>query len=191
MLISFAECVRVTGGQPFRGVLHIGAHFGEEGPAYHSNGVKTIYWFDGNKENIKRLFLATRMLQLHQQYFCETFSDQDNEKVQVPYQPDGAPTEVMDVVTSRFDTFYRRNIVKVELENVDFVRLNVQALTLKTLQGFGDLFQSYKNIRAVYLETSTEQTLQAIQEHMGKNGFVSSCFLESPTSSSVATLFTR
>lgn len=195
MLIPFTECIKASGGQPFRGVLHIGAHLGEEGLDYSQNGVRHVSWVEGNRHLMKHLYDATRSLPLRQSYFCELLSDVDGEHVQFNVTNNGQSSSILplgthqkhyphinvveqrDLVTSRFDTFLKKNIVSVELENVDFVNLDVQGAELRVLKGFGLLFDHYKNIKAVYCEVNFEEVyvganlVADIDEYLGKFGF--------------------
>lgn len=174
MLIPFKQCVKIY-GKPFNSVLHIGAHLGEEGKSYTDEGVKQIYWIEGNKHLLKDLFEATRLLPAKQQYFSEVLSDVDGEKVTFRVTNNGQSSSILplgthethypnikvvetrEVTTARFDSFYRRNMVKIELEKVDFLNLDVQGAELKVLKGFGDLFSSYPNIKGIYTEVNFEE----------------------------------
>jgi len=174
MLISFKDCA-TQAGRPFRGVVHIGAHLGEEGADYASNGVSQVTWIEGNRTLMKDLYDNTRILPLRQNYFCELLSDQDDEKVSfsitnngqsssilplgthLTHYPQIGVVETREERTKRFDTFYRKNITSIELENVDFINLDVQGAELKVLKGFGDLLNQYGNIKAVYSEVNFEE----------------------------------
>ncbi|MFA6049683.1 MAG: FkbM family methyltransferase [Candidatus Paceibacterota bacterium] len=194
MLISFADCMRIS-GRSFKGVLHIGAHLGEEGKDYAAGGVRQVYWIEGNKFLIKDLFDATKLLPLKQQYFSEVLGDVDGEKCNFRITNNGQSSSILplgtheqhypqitvienrDVITSRFDTFYRKNITKIELENVDFLNLDVQGAELKVLKGFGELFSKYPNIKAVYSEVNFEEVyvgapnVSQLDDHLRTFGF--------------------
>lgn len=195
MLITFAECIRATGGTPFKGVLHIGAHLGEEGLAYAQAGVRQVYWIEGNKLLMKHLFDATRALPLKQKYFSEVLSNVDGEKLTFRITNNGQSSSILplgthekhyphitvvetrEVLATRFDAFYKKNITQIELENIDFVNIDVQGAELKVLEGFGELLESYRNIKAVYAEVNFEEVyvgaplVGVLDEYLGRFGF--------------------
>ena len=78
------DCCNVNkqmGGASFKGVLHIGAHKGEEIQAYTECGIKQILWVEANKHIMKDLYDQTKMFPLKQQYINEILSDVEGEKV--------------------------------------------------------------------------------------------------------------
>lgn len=174
MLISMEDCVRTNirmGGIPFKGVLHIGAHKGEEAEAYTGAGVQQVLWIEGNQSLMKDLYDATKKFRMEQQYLCEILSDKDGEKVKfyitnnsqsssiLPlglhrfYHPLVRVVEIREVETIRFDSLYKKHAAMVPLEEYDFVNLDVQGAELKVLQGFGDLLQKYP-FKAIYTEVN-------------------------------------
>jgi FkbM family methyltransferase len=194
MLIPFDDCVQ-TFGAPFGGVLHIGAHLGEEGADYVKGGVKYVVWIEGNRTLMRHLFDATRLLPLRQAYFCEVLSDVEGEKLQFNITNNGQSSSILplgthkehyphiqvvetrEVVATTFKEFYRRNIVKLELELIHMINIDVQGAELKVLKGFDDLLDSYQNIKAIYSEVNFEQVYQGaplveeLDQYLCKFGF--------------------
>ena len=174
MLIPFSECIKFY-GKPFGGVIHIGAHIGEEAKDYQANGVKEILWIEANKLLMKDLYDNTKYVPVKQQYLCEALSDLDGEKVTFRVTNNGQSSSILplgthaqhypqihvvenrEVTTTRFDTLYRRHIAEIALENMDFLNLDIQGAELKALKGFGNLFVSYPNIKAIYTEVNFEE----------------------------------
>lgn len=195
MLIPYVDCLKAY-GKSFEGVLHIGAHLGEEGPDYAKNGVRYVVWIEGNKTLMRSLFDATRTLPLKQGYYCEVLSDVEGDKLTFNITNNGQSSSILplgthkehyphiqvvetrEVTTSRFDEFYRRNIVGLELERIQFVNLDVQGAELKVLKGFGDLLERYSNIKAIYSEVNFEQVYQGaplveeLDEYLSRFGFM-------------------
>lgn len=194
MLIPFTQCIQVF-GKPFKGVLHIGAHLGEEGIEYANNGVKYVVWIEGNKTLMRFLFEATRTLPIRQGYFCEVLSDTNNEKVEfnitnnsqsssiLPlgthkiHYPNIHVVEKKEVNTVTFKEFYKKNIIKIDMDLIDLINLDVQGAELKVLKGFDDLLERFRNIKGIYSEINFEEVYQGaslveeIDDYLKKYGF--------------------
>ena len=195
MLITFNECIRANGGKPFSGVIHIGAHEGEEIEMYSQAGVRNVIWFEANKTLMKTLYDKTKMHPVKQQYVCEVLSDTDGDKVEFHITNNGQSSSMLklgthkehyphitvvatkELITKRFDTFCRDNVAMVAMEDFDFVNLDVQGAELKVLKGFGELLNKHKNIKAIYSEVNFEEVytgapnVAEIDEHLIPFGF--------------------
>lgn len=173
MLISFEECIKQNGA-PFKGVIHIGAHLGEEGASYAKNGVKDVLWIEANKTLMKRLYDNVKMLPgVHQDFENLVLSNVDNKPVTLKVTNDTQASSIlpfgtlsnhyphikvaqtMELKTKRFDTFYREKIAFLNLTKYDFINIDVQGLELEVLEGFGDLFDKY-DFKAIYTEVNNE-----------------------------------
>jgi FkbM family methyltransferase len=122
-----------------------------------------------------QLFENTRRYEVKQEYFCEVLSDKDGEEVNFAITNNGQSSSILELgthkthhphihvvdtkklTTKRFDTVAKDNSDKINMNIVDFVNLDVQGAELKVLQGFGSIFEEYKNIKAVYTEVNTEE----------------------------------
>lgn len=194
MLIPFAECVRAA-GKPFTGVLHIGAHLGEEGPDYVAAGVRKVWWIEGNRTLMRELFDRTVALPISQKYFCQVLGDTDGEQVQFNITNNGQSSSILQlgthlqhypqinvvetrpVTTVRFDSLYKSEMRFLPLEEVDFVNLDIQGAELKALKGFGSLLTRFENIKAIYSEVNFEEVyvgaphVSEIDEYLRQFGF--------------------
>lgn len=194
MLIPFRSCIE-RASSIFSSVVHIGAHLGEEVNDYKENGVKSVIWFEANRNLMPQLFENTRRYDLKQEYFCEVLSDKDGEEVNFAITNNGQSSSILELgthkthhpqihvvdtkklTTKRFDTIARDNPNKINMNIIDFVNLDVQGAELKVLQGFGDAFSAYKNIKAVYTEVNTEEVyvgcalLPQIDSFLESHGF--------------------
>lgn len=151
MLIPFKECVRVS-GLPLYNILQVGANLGAQGPRFVEAGAKTIVWFESDKSSEMALYEATKLLRARQGYFYETL---------------GNGTQS----TMRFDSFYRKNMAFIDLEQVDFVGVETSGTELAVLEGFGSLLSNYKNIKAIYCRVNLEENPCAIDQLLGSSGF--------------------
>lgn len=174
MLIPFRNCIQLAGFN-FQGVVHVGAHIGEEVADYKDYGVKNVVWFEANRNLMPQLFENTRRYDLKQEYFCEVLSDVDGEEVNFAITNNGQSSSILELgthkthhphihvvdtkklTTKRFDTIARDNPDNINMNIVDFVNLDVQGAELKVLQGFVNAFTDFKNIKAVYTEVNTEE----------------------------------
>lgn len=178
MLYSFKDCISVSGGKPFEGVLHVGAHLGEEAKDYCDNGVKRVLWVEANKTLMKNLYDNVKMIPVQHMFANEVLSDEDGKQVTFNITNNGQSSSILPlgthkihhphvhvvdtktVTTKRFDTYYKENQVHINLFEFDFVNLDIQGAELKALKGFGNLFTRFPNIRAIYCEVNTEEVYE-------------------------------
>lgn len=174
MYIPFKQCVHLNGGQPFKGVIHIGAHHGQEGPQYLESGVQKVIWVEACRTFMAELYDRTMALNgLRQYYVNNCFSDIDGEKVLFNVANNGQSSSMLalgthatmyphikyvdsvEMETKRFDTFMKENERLYHFNDYDFVNLDVQGAELKVLKGFGS-YLTLPNIRAIYTEVNFE-----------------------------------
>ena len=174
MLINFKKCIELY-GNPIGGVIHIGAHHGEEIKDYAESNVKNVIWFEANKKLMKHLFDNTCKYQnVKQEYFCEVLSDTDDEEVSFHITNDPQASSILELgtvekhyphikviesqklKTKTFKTFYEKNNKVLNLKDFEFLNLDVQGAELKVLQGFQQLLKEYENIRCIYTEVNFE-----------------------------------
>jgi FkbM family methyltransferase len=194
MLIPFRSCVERAG--TFSSVVHIGAHLGEEAGDYKANGVKSVVWFEANRNLMAQLFENTQKHDMKQEYFCAVLSDKDGEEVNFSITNNGQSSSILELgthkiyhphihvvdskklQTKRFDTLAELNRNKIDLGSVDFINLDVQGAELKVLQGFGSILGNFKNIKAVYTEVNSEEVYVGcalapqIDAFLGEFGFL-------------------
>ena len=165
------DCVNLTGGQPFKNVVHIGAHEGQEGQSYVENGVESIIWIEASRRFMSRLFDKTKALNVKQKYINACLSNLSNEIVEFNIANNEQSSSILKLgthsklhpqvsyidkeilTTQRFDRLAIDQ--KIDLEKIDFINLDVQGAELKVLKGFGNILCS-NNIRAIYTEINFE-----------------------------------
>ncbi len=176
MLISYNECIKYNNNIPFNGVIHIGAHLGEECIDYKNNGVKKVIWVEANSKLLEPLVKKTQSIisndMMDQKYFNVLLSSTNNEDrdfyvtnngqsssmlklgTHKNYYPDIYVTEIQKTTTIRFDKLIEDH--KINIFDYDFINLDVQGAELEVLKGFGDIIKN-KNIKAIYSEVNFEE----------------------------------
>jgi len=194
MYINMNQCIQASGGKPFKGVIHIGAHHGEEAQDYVNCGVKNVLWVEANPYIMKNLFDQTRKMSLQTEYLNEVLSDVDNEETTLNIANNGQSSSILElglhaiqyphiqyvkrlpVKTKRFDTAVQENPTKVDMSKYDFINIDVQGAELKVLKGFGELLKQYP-IRAVYTEINFQELYKGcclvheLDEYLSQFGF--------------------
>lgn len=161
------------------GILHLGAHLGQEASEYASLG-KSVVWVEAMPEVYGQL---AKNLQSFpgQRALCALLADEDGaEKIfYVSNNSDGVSSSVfpfgdfgsgssslwpelglamvdqMTLRTWRLDTLLRRN--DIYAQNFDFWVVDLQGAELLMLKGSGDLL---KSCRALYVEVSTVEVYE-------------------------------
>lgn len=194
MLIPFKKCVE-TYGNIFTGIVHIGAHVGEEISDYYTNGVKQVYWFEANRNLFQQLYSNTSKYPVKQEYFCEAVSDVNDDEVNFHVTNNGQSSSILELgthashyphikvvetiklKTKRFDKIIESNPNKLSLTNIQFINLDIQGVELKALKGFGDLLDKFSGIKAIYSEVNFEEVyvganlVTEIDEYLKQFGF--------------------
>lgn len=168
------QCIQLSGGTPFKGVIHIGAHLGEEGQDYQDNGVEKVVWFEANPELMEELEKRTENLKkLKQGYVGACLSDKKGKAffnvanngqsssllalgTHAKLYPHIQYTKSIEVETHRMDEFEPLN---ADIHDYDFINLDVQGAELKVLKGFGELLK-LPNFRAIYSEVNSEHVYE-------------------------------
>lgn len=188
------DCIAATGGKPFEGVIHIGAHLGEEAEDYQNHGVKRVVWIEANPDLMTPLKQATGRFKFETQGYINTcLSDVDGDIIEFNVSNNGQSSSILELgthatmyphikYTKKIKTRARRfeELVKEKAvfpyEDYDFINIDVQGAELMVFKGFGDLLEK-KNIRAIYTEINLEHVykgcclLEELDEYLGKYQF--------------------
>ena len=194
MYISMQECVKANKGKPFKGIIHIGAHRGEEAESYAQVGIRNVLWVEANQKMMKHLYDETRAFPINSKYYCATLSNTNDEVVSLNIASNGQSTSILEfgthatmyphitftdrqtVKTKTFEQLVRDHISDINLDLYDFVNLDVQGAELKVLEGFGPLFDRFP-IQAVYTEVNFEEVyegcclIEDLDAFLYKHGF--------------------
>ena len=163
MLIEFKDIVAKY-GKP-KGIIHIGAHKMEEREDYLASDIKDIIWIEANPELVK---LNQSSTSPSERVFECAISDVDNQNYDFNLTNNGESSSILDlylhkihhphihvtetikVKSKRIDTLIEQN--SINIEDYDFVNIDIQGAELLALKGFGDYLRSVKYI---YTEVNT------------------------------------
>lgn len=139
MLIPIKECIKTyneKSNDKLKGAIYFGKNLGKEGSLLVESGIGNILWVESEKNKMPELYNATKFLPMRQQYICDTFSNVDR-----------------NGQSMRFDSFYKKNLSLIELENYNLI-LNLVDFgnELNVLEGFGQYLTDsrHSNFKAIY-----------------------------------------
>lgn len=164
MLINFRHLCSKYKFVP-KGIIHIGAHLGEEFGDYNSLGVKKIVWIEGNPEVFARLKNKLKGADMH--FINHIVSDKERE-YEFHITNNGESSSILEMdrhlihhknvhVTKTIKLKSKRmdNIIKdsnIDISEYDFLNLDIQGAELMALKSFGDLLS---HINYIYTEVNT------------------------------------
>lgn len=187
MLISFNDIIKKYGTP--KGIIHIGAHLLEERRDYLRNGVNNIIWIEANPFIFSKIVNTSNNIGFEKCYNL-TISDEDGKEYKFNITNNGQSSSILElekhkvhhphifvseIITTnstRMDTFL--NNEKIDLENFNFLNLDIQGAELLALKSFGELI---KNFKFIYTEVNTASLykncakIEEIDEYLNKFGF--------------------
>jgi FkbM family methyltransferase len=184
MLIPFST----LGVQP-RGVLHVGAHLGEEAPDYQAAGVQRVLWIEAQPSLIPAL---TKNVQpLGHRVVQALVSDADSDAPLPFYVTNNGQSSSMlefgthavhhpHVVVTAQVQLPTRTLASIlaqdpDAEAYDFLNMDIQGAELLALKGLGDA--GLQRMRWVYTEVNDAEVykkcalLSELDEYLGARGF--------------------
>lgn len=182
MLIDFRQLFPKYDIKP-KGVLHVGAHTGEEAPVYLELGIKRQVWVEANPDLIPRL---THQLSGNDEAIILNFAagEVNSDMMLNISSNDGQSSSILELGTHKIvhpDVRYVSavSVPVVRLDSVpmpfcDFLNLDVQGYEGHVLRGMGDML---KQFRWIYTEVSKDEvykgcmTLESMDLFMTVNGF--------------------
>lgn len=186
MLISLDKLISLY-GKP-KGIIHIGAHELEERSSYEKHGLHNTIWIEANPkltEKVKNNFKLNETERLFNFAAVETKqrevslnitnSDQSSSLLQLgthkEYYPGIRVTETIQVPAMRMDKFIEE--FAIQMNNYDFVNIDIQGAELAALKGFGDYLDHINYICAevneehLYVDCCLLTELNAFLEQKG------------------------
>jgi FkbM family methyltransferase len=156
-----------------RGIIHIGAHYAEEREIYQSMGVENVLWIEADPNNMPQLQANVASLPGHRALqACISKEDgkatpffrTNNAGESSSMLPMGTHKEmfrdihVTEQTTLQTVTFGKLvRDAEINLDNYDFLVMDIQGAELMALQGFGDLLHRFNG---AYLEVNVEPLYQ-------------------------------
>jgi len=185
MLIPLSNCIPHC-NKPIKGILHVGAHECEEQDAYTKIGIgiDKVIWIDAMSDKVEKYkHLGYNIFNLvisntddEDCNFNITNNGQSSSILELDkhkvYYPHIIVTQTLKMKTSRLDTFINNN--GVNMNNYNFVNLDIQGVELRALKGLGEYIN---NIDYVYTEVNREtlyennDLITDIDDYLGKYGF--------------------
>lgn len=172
-----------------KGILHIGAHLGEEITDYNFLGVKKVIWVEGNQDLMVSLNENIKNNEGHISYNY-LVSDIDDKEYDFNISNNGQSSSILEmgkhliyhphvnfieskkVKSKRIDTIFKEN--KINSEDYDFLNLDIQGSELLALKSMGQIIENFKyiytevNIGEVYKGCAK---INEIDEFLGGYGF--------------------
>jgi FkbM family methyltransferase len=168
MLIPFDYLFKKYSLHP-PGILHLGAHEGQEAAAYAALGIDRVVWVEALQEVFERLVVKIALIS-GSTALRACLSDSDGQRVvfnvasneqsssllelgtHAQAHPSVTYTGGIEMVTTRVDTLLKRNCVEVGpgwMLNVD-----LQGAEMLALRGMGKLLEKFDS---VYIEVNTKE----------------------------------
>jgi FkbM family methyltransferase len=188
MLIKFREIVNKYGTP--KGIIHIGAHLMEERNDYTSHGLYNTIWVEANPKVYSNIEFLNNEPN-NERVFNYAISDEDNKLYEFNITNNGQSSsilkldkhkihhpqihvsEIINVNSKRMDTLLLEN--NINIDNYDFLNIDIQGAELLALKGFGKLLN---NIKYIYTEINTNTLykdcalVSEIDEYLSKYGFI-------------------
>lgn len=165
MLISFNTLVQRY-GRP-KGIIHVGAHLMEERSDYQAHSLYNTVWVEANPKVFEQIQYVNR-LQAGERAYNYAISNIDNHTYQFHVTNNGESSsileldkhkehhphifvsDVIEVQSRRMDTLIQE--AGLDMQNFNFLNLDIQGAELLALQGFGEQLHYLKYI---YTEINT------------------------------------
>jgi FkbM family methyltransferase len=170
MLIPFREIKEKYGINP-KGVVHVGANYGQEAKDYNDNGVEDVIWIEANPQNmdilISNLSAYPNFNPLLVLNAC--VSDKDDQDVQFHISNnEGQSSSILDLEYHKIahqEVFYTETInlktttlntlfKKFDLSKFTFLNADIQGAELLMLKGATDVLQYFD---CLYLEVNEKE----------------------------------
>ena len=154
-------------GKP-KGIIHVGAHEGEEAVDYRVKGIDNVIWIEANEDLIPKIKANPHVRE--QPVICAAVSNKDGEEVtfkitnnfqsssilnlkeHLRHYPNITVTEERTVKTKTLDTIIEEN--NIDMSKYDFMNIDIQGADYLALKG---MQKNLKYIRFIYIEVNFQE----------------------------------
>lgn len=148
---------------PIKGVIHIGAHRGEEKSWYNDKNIKNVIWVEANpnyeysiKQNVGEDLVIISAV--GEEKKTVTFNIANNGQsssvlefgTHKKHHPEVSYVGKMEVQMDRMDNIIKEH--NIDINDFNFINIDIQGYELQAFIGFGDLL---KNFDYIYSEVNT------------------------------------
>jgi FkbM family methyltransferase len=182
MLIELGQLIQKF-NLNIKGVIHVGAHVGQEYSTYNKQGINHIIWFEPVKETYQKLVfnlpsnsitynIALGNEEGEKEMFIETVNGGQSSSVLEP----GTHLKTYPNIT--FDTKQKVQMLRLDSfafpDTVNMLNMDVQGYELEVLKG---AINTLKHIDIIYTEINTEDVykdcvhVDQLDEFLGSSGF--------------------
>lgn len=172
--------------KPIKGVFHIGAHIGEEKSWYNAQNVNNVVWFEANpnyediiKNNVGNDLVIISAIgnETKKINFNVANNGQSSSILELGVHKNHHPdVNYIDNISIEMDTVYNLvNKFKIDINNFNFINIDIQGYELEAIKGFGDLLHHFDYI---YSEVNTADVyincpkIEDLDEYLKKFGFI-------------------
>jgi len=189
MLIPFKKIINTYKIKP-KGILHIGAHTGEEADSYHNMGIDNVIWVEADPKTFDKLKTNLNRFE-NQKCYCFAACDKDDNELDfyvanngesssilemdshLLNHPDVKVTEKKTVKTKTIDSFLKQE--NINTQNYNFLNLDIQGAELLALKGMTNYLEK---VDYIYSEVNSGEVykncakINEIDKFLYKFGFI-------------------
>lgn len=187
MLIPFDTCYQHAENRktPITGILHVGAHELEELPAYKEKNIQDIIWIEAQEQIVR----AQQLKHPDEHIVSLVVSENDYDVLDFHITNNGQSSSLLEfgthatehpefvvintvkVLTSRLDTWIRKN--NINMEKYNFLNLDIQGVELLAIRGLGDYIKGFDYVYAEVNEKELYKEctrIHEIDEYLASHG---------------------
>jgi len=148
--------------KPIKGVIHVGAHFGEEYNSYIQNGIYEIHFFEASRKTYEKLVNQVGVASVYNyalgscegeaELFVESLNQGQSNSL---LEPSLHLKQYPQIVFNQREKVHVRQLDFFEIETCNFLNMDVQGFELEVLKG-GE--KTIDKLDYVYSEVNRAET---------------------------------